>query len=212
MSKITVIETKLYHIEDFIAQLKRNNIDQAFRSHKTSIDLKYGAWSPETQTFLTCSLQIPQIAELARIFTKLTQYHQSDPFKTNDEYLWTEVSSKVKFIDVLKGLGAAEDYLKEFKKVAVSDLRRVIDESSREEEVITVTRNTKVHERRIPIDWCGAKEVVCHMELSRNSVDYTIIFEGWRAMRRQLIEQQEGPFIAAGINLVDGEVSIATRY
>jgi hypothetical protein len=50
------------------------------------------------------------------------------------------------------------------------------------------------------------------MELSRNSVDYTIIFEGWRAMRRQLIEQQEGPFIAAGINLVDGEVSIATRY
>jgi hypothetical protein len=161
---------------------------------------------------LKCTSVIPQLEKLSYIFTKLTEYHQGTPFKFNDKYLWVKVSSKVKFIKLLEALGAKKELLKEFNKVSVQELRRVIDESTKDEESITVTRQSKVHEQIVGIDWCGHNEAICQMERSGNSVEYTVILEDWVKTRDRLIEQGEEPFKKANINIVEGGVSIAGRY
>jgi len=212
MASITVIEINLYHIKDFIAQLKRHEMDQVFRNRSSDHSVTYAAWCPATYTFLVCESSIPQLVELANTFTKLTAYHQSSPFKFNSKYLWAEISAKTKFIELLKALGASAKTLKEFDKVSVSELRRVIDDSTQDESSVTITRSSKVHERLVPINWCGHKEAICHMHRSGNNVEYTVIIEGWPTTRNKLIVQEEKAFEKAEITVIEGSLKIANRY
>lgn len=211
MGRISSVEIKLYSIVDFIAQLKSHGMGQVFRSRTSSAEVKYSVWCPESSTFLTFAGYIPQLTKLAEVFSQLTMY-QSDPFRYNDQYFWAKTRSKTKFVKMLKALGAKQSTLKKFDKVTVSELRRVIDKSSPDEEVITVTRNTKVHECRALIAWCGHEEAVCQMSRSGNGVEYVIILEGWGKTRSALIKSEESAFHSADITVIEGEVSIVDRY
>jgi hypothetical protein len=217
MNERPTVTIGLKKLPDFLREVKERNIKRVYRrlgggGHQKSLEtLVYTAWDPETKTFFTGDIRFPEIRALNLLNPSSSYGNRGFDFGVLEAE--ATPSSKQRFVRILRDLGVSSDVVKEFRTCKVEELSAMIDESELEQggtQIITHLRSGGYLERELACDYMDRrlKLVKIRIEKSHSDLTYKIIIPSWDVLFDALKLDHEKPIQDAGIEIVDGSVSV----